>query len=247
LLQPTLWHETGWPRVNERTLATMELTDSRLELVEIQFEISITDPHASEEDQASPYCKALYQLVEVSVDAFGAPQRRELFAPRLMRPSLAECVGEAWPSELDLDSWGGSPEGARVLMENLVQVVRSDDGQRPVIAFLSDGQAADGGAWHLVMAPIVMGRVRMELAEVVWRGWLVEGDRGCGIRWEAREDSNHKHSALPETVRHAVNSDDFRCGHRDSMERQTTLEAIACCDGPCLIADWNTATDPCGK
>jgi hypothetical protein len=172
LLQPTLWHETGWPRVNERTLATVELTDSRLELVEIQFEISIADPHASPDAQTSPYCKALYQLVEVSVDAFGAPQRRELFAPRLMRPALAECVGEAWPSELDLDSWGGSPEGARVLMENLVQVVQRGDEQQPMIAFLSDGQAADGGAWHMVVAPIVMGRVRMELAEVVWRGWL---------------------------------------------------------------------------
>jgi hypothetical protein len=88
---------------------------------------------------------------------------------------------------------------------------------------------------------------RLELAEAVWRGWLVEGDHGCGIRWEAREDSNHGRPSLPETGRHAVTSDDFRCGHRDSMERQTTLEAIACCDGPCLIADGNGATDPCGK
>lgn len=179
LLQPTLWHQMGWPRAGERTLATMELADSRLELVEIQFEINAADPQASTDEQTSPYCKALYQLLEISVDPFGAPQRRELFAPRLMRPALQECVGEAWPSELDLDPWGASPEGTRVLMDNLVQVVRDGAEQRPVIAFLSDRQAADGGAWDLVVAPIVMGRVRMELAEVVWRGW-VEGNVSRG-------------------------------------------------------------------
>jgi hypothetical protein len=46
------------------------------------------------------------------------------------------------------------------------------------IAFISDGRAADGGAWGLIVSPIVMEHVRMDVAEVVFR-WALEVEGRC--------------------------------------------------------------------
>ena len=185
LLESPTWLGNAWRVSDERTLATVELDDSRLELVEVRCVVE-----QPQEDSADvrPSCRSLYQLVEVAVDAFGVPVRRELFAPMLMRPAYAECVSELWPEELELHELGGSPLAARAMADNLVQVVRQRFERRQVIAFISDLRAADGGAWRLVVAPIVMGRVRMELAEVVFRGYLEEAGDMPEIAWTGRSE-----------------------------------------------------------
>jgi len=56
------------------------------------------------------------------------------------------------------------------------------------ITFSSAGRAADGGAWELVIARIVMGRVRIDLAEVVFGG-RGEGEGGlCEAGWNGRSE-----------------------------------------------------------
>ena len=47
------------------------------------------------------------------------------------------------------------------------------------IAFIGDGHAGDGGAWVLVVSPIVMEHVRMDVAEVVFRWTLEVEGRVC--------------------------------------------------------------------
>ena len=185
LYQPPAWQGPHWRFDGERTLATIELDHPRLELVEVQYLVEVSGDDSS---PSSAFCESLYQLAEVSIDEMGAPTRRLLFEPRLMRPALAECVGEAWPEELSLDIGGGPDLAARALLENLVQPVTQDSRTRQVIAFICDGRAADGGAWDLVMVPIVAGRVRMELAEVVFRGYLGGRDGGLGVWWMGREE-----------------------------------------------------------
>ncbi len=185
LHEPPAWQGQHWRIDSEQTLATVELDHSWLELVEVQYWI------ADSSDDSSPsraFSESLYQLVEVTIDELGASMRRPLFEPRLLRPAFAECVGEAWPEELSLDIGGGPYLAARALLENLVQPVTQHSHTRLVIAFICDGRAADGGAWDLVMVPIVMGRVRMELAEVVFRGYLGGRDGGLGVWWVGRED-----------------------------------------------------------
>jgi len=46
------------------------------------------------------------------------------------------------------------------------------------ITFSSADRAADGGAWELVVSPIVMEHVPMDLAEVVFR-WALEVEGRC--------------------------------------------------------------------
>ena len=55
------------------------------------------------------------------------------------------------------------------------------------ITLSSAGRAAGGGAWELVVSPIVMEHVPMDLAEVVFSGYLKGESRMCDVGWMRRD------------------------------------------------------------